>query len=541
MRSLIQKLILTCIMIVGGAMIALPQTKATAIRNDYMTRQLDNTAAIVQDRLLYADTLIHHALVTGDMKTADKLLRKKAEIANDYSYYKDALEAYNKWLGLQSTGQITPDTQKVLIKMARLYYYFGWYSPAINLLLELIQQPKTANNSYLDLIAYEQLANCFMRLRDMKQAEKYSLAADSCMRTAPPADSLTNKSINFNLNLLKASLALRKMDYASVDDYLKKAYHYASGTRDTIAILNNEAIMYEMIEQPQFSRNCYETIINYRDTSYQSLVGINNYVYFLTWRKEYNKAHQICKLSYSMLEHMKLDHALSNLMELEAEVYFQEKDYLNAYSLLNKSKEISDTLFSSENMRAIATTDNLAELYSLRKSLSSADRTRTYLYIFISITLIIIIALGIALWRLRYIRKYESERDLKENEKLKLLNEELKETEKRLRHEIERQDKEMQDYRVTLEDLGKIVTTADEIEISETGTTSDTRQLLKLMDSIKKRYQDWNPLRSRIESVRATLNTNLQIKHPDITKAELAVAACILLDISTKDIAAMQS
>lgn len=541
MRSLILSLIATCILVIGGSLTVSSQSKAIAIRNDYMARQLDNSTAIVQERLSCADTLIQHAMLTGDWNSACSLLKKKAEIADEHSYYRHALEAYNKWLELQDTGQINTETQEVLIKVARLYYCFGWYSPAINLLLELIRQPKATDKSYVDLLAYEQLANCFMRLHDLKQAEKYSMAADSCLHTASPSDTVINRTARFSLNLLKASLAIRKMDYASVDDWLKTAYSYAADSRDSIAILNNEAIMYEMIGRPQFSRNCYESIINHRDTSYQSLIGINNYVYFLTRHEEYEKAHQICELSYRLLDHMELDHALSNLLALEAEVYFREKDYLTAYCSLAKSKEISDTLFSAENMRAIAATANLEELHTLRKSLNSAKRTNTNLYIFISVIAVITLGLLFALWKLWHIRKCENERETQENERLKLSNEELRENEKRLRREIERQDKEMQDYRVTLEDLGKIVATADKIELSETETLSDNERLLKLLDLMKKRYHDWNPLKSRIESVRTTLGTNLMPKHPDITKAELAVAACIMLDISTKEIAAMQS
>lgn len=517
------------------------QTSPVSIREQYMLRQLDNTSLQAHDRIAWADSLLSMTEHSAQENLIEEIYLKKGNIAYESAYYRTALDSYLEWLRLYGKKEDSQTSFEVMNNIAQIYYYIGLYNKSISLSLDILKRKKPNALNYLDVLAYERLAHCYIRLRDTNLTNKYTASADSCLKKLKITDPIYNRQVNFRLNILKAGVSVINADYGNINHHLAEAAKYSSGPADSISILGDEAIMYEIIKDPTISAKCYETIVNMRDTSYQSLVCINNYVHFLTSQGQYSKAHDMCKLSYDLLERMQLDHSKGNLLELESEIFMIEEDYKNAYLSLKKSREILDTLFSPDNLHYIYGLSNLTDIHWLQQSLDSSNKIKKNLWIGLVFLSLLTIALAIFL----FMRHIKIRQERKENQKniADLTNAYTQATERadNLRTQTERLLREMDGYKDSLNEIGKTFATIKDMEANNLSPNKINDKVLKLLEPLKLRFQGWDPIKTNLETIQGKLMANLVEKHSDITKSEITIAAFILLNIPTKEIAGIQS
>lgn len=473
-----------------------------SIRLNYMLKQIGDSSVSPGERLVWADSVLANKHLVEDRKVVADVLHKKAEIAYDAAYYRKSLDSYLRWINDYGGGISTDSRLKAYDKIAELYYYIGWYELAIRLSLDIIKSDKSSGLDYLDIKSYQRIAHCYIRLHDLKLAEKYAEISDSCINVTDIHNIGTRDKVIFDMQILKAAISMIESDFKKTYTHLGEARKYARSVRDTIAILGDEAIVYEAIGDNKIARQCFESIMKYHDVSYQKMVCINNYVYFLTGQKDYAKAHEICAVSYNLLDAMELDHAKSNLLDLESDIFMYEKDYQNAYLTLKESKEIKDTIFSPEHMRYIYGANHISDQYSLSTKLEREEKKSKILKIG-GIILLLIASCVIIMWLLNSTR-------------LKKLRKDSEAETSGLRDEISRQDKLITDLN---DSIGRKNT---EIE----------KYIANLGDE--------EAILDNFNNLHCKLSANISHDHPDLSKAELNIATYILMGISTKDIAERQ-
>lgn len=533
---------LTCIIAIFLlSMTSWAENTPFSIRLNYMLKQIGNPGVPVAERLAWADSVIVNEDKIADKAVVADASLKKAEIAYGAGQYRRSLEGYLKWMELFGSEADSKDLLGVYDHVAELYYYIGWYDLSINLSLEIIKRPKPSSLMYLDARAYQRLAHCYIRLRDVRLANKYTHLADSCLSVSHIEDSPTRSQTMFDMSILKAGISIINEDYDTTHEMLGEARKYARSVTDSIAILGDEAIMYEIIGDPEIAGRCYENIISLRDTSYQALVCTNNYIHFLTWRQEYEKAHEICRQSYGLLGVMQLDHSKSNLLELESTIYMNEGDYANAYSSLKRSKEIADSIFSPMNLSAIYGVSTLTDNHNLAVSLSKErDRGR---WLIVGVVGLGVLLIGCGVWFMVRVRKFAKDKK-KDGEMLERMRESMEREEglvSELREDMSRKDREMESYRDSIGEVGKVIKKLRDAASNADASPIPVRDIMKILEPVRHRFLQSDVSMVEFENIHRRLSARLAERHPDVTKSEINMAAYIVMNITTKEIADMQN
>lgn len=493
------RLLLNIIIILATWLNLSAQTTPMSMRLDYMLKQVNDNSADPALRIAWADSVIKHSSAIDDNSIIENVILKKAEISYDHAFYRKSLDAYLRWINDFGIESAVENRLKAFDKTAELYYYMGWYELSLRLSLDIIKTEKPETQRHFDCLAYQRMSHCHIRLRDIKYAKKYADMADSCMNLISIADSEMKDKVMFDMSILRAAVSMINADYNQTYGHLSEARKFARSERDSIAILGDEAIVYEAIGDNNISRQCYEKIIRFHDTSYQSIVCVNNYIYFLTRQRDYAKAHEICALSYKLLGEMELDHSKSNLLGLESDIYMNEHDFKNAYLSLRKSIEIKDSIFTPDRLSNIYGSTNVADSHNLSVVLANESRKSTILRI-AGIVLLLVAICAIVMWIVNSL-------------KLRKLKRESKSIEKKLRDEI-----------VAKEEI--IIDLNDRIDCKNREIESYVRNL-----------GDDEVVNSNFNNLHCRLSAALVNVHSDLTKAEINIATFILMGIPTKDIA----
>ena len=481
----------------------LSQTSPFSMRLDYMLKQIDDEHTQPSIRISWADSVIKNKSAVGNMDILSDVLTKKAKIAYNAAFYRKSLNAYLEWIRDFGPTAENSTRMKIFDRTAELYYYMGWYELSIRLSFDIIKSQKADSLRYLDVLSYQRMAHSYIRMHDMHNAQRYTNLAESCFQQTNINDIGIKNKTAFDMRLLKAGISIINSDFQETYRHLAEAKKFAKGVRDSIAILGDEAILYEAIGDIDISRKCYESIINLKDSSYQSMVCINNYIYFLIGQKEYAKAHQICTLSYSLLDAMELDHSKSNLLDLESDIYSYENDFRNAYDALRKSKEINDTIFTPEQLSYIYGLNNLTDHHTLSKALAVESKKNRILNIS-GLILLGISLMSIIMWVTNAVRI----------KKLRIAN--------------------FADSLI----LKSAINDKDSL-IAELNSqiTIKNREIETYAEAIG----DEESANARFNNMQCKLIPHLTDRHPDLTKAELNMAVYILLGVSSKDIANRQN
>ncbi len=511
------------------------------IRLEYMLKQVDNGKLEHSLRCVWADSVLSHADDIEDKSILERTLMRRAEIYADGSYYRRSLNSYLEWI---EAYRDTADESRLLMvydKVAELYYFMGWYNLAVELSYGLSIRDKPDSLRYLDVRALQRLAHCYIRLRNVEMAERYTAMADSTLAAVGIPDDGHRLRAMFEMNILKAGMSIINMDYDATHRYLSGARRYASGIRDSISIWGDEAILYELVDDGEIAGKFYKEILNTGDVSYQSVVCINNYVYYLANRGRFKAAHEVCDSSYRMLDLMELDHARSNLMMLESDIYFREGDYRNAYLSLSRSKVISDSLFSPENMNHLYRISDLTDKSdSLRRISERDDRiSRLKAYIWIGIGFIMAVLAVISVLLVVMSRKKHAQK-----ENLESMEAAIDAREKELetaRLEIDSKTRQLESYMQTIGETSDLLRRIRNVVDDKADPADRLATVDRMLAAEKFRYGDWDSTRGAFEKIHSKLVSGLTANHPDLTKAEISIAVFILMDIPTKEIADLRN
>ncbi len=511
------------------------------IRLEYMLKQVDNRKLEPFARCAWADSVLSHADDIEDKSILEHTLMRRAEIYADGSYYRKSLNSYLDWIGAYNE---TADESKLMIiydKVAELYYFMGWYHLAADLSYGLYTREKLDSLRYLDVRALQRLAHCYIRLRNVEMAERYTAMADSTLATAGIPDDGHRSRAMFEMNILKAGMSIINMDYDATHRYLSGARKYAGGIRDSISIWGDEAILYELVNDGEIAGKFYEEILNTGDVSYQSVVCLNNYVYYLANRGRFKAAHEVCDSSYRMLDLMELDHARSNLMMLESNIYFREGDYRNAFMSLSRSKTISDSLFSPENMNHLYRISVLTDKSDSLRRLSERDECiyRLKVYIWICVGLILTAVLVIASLMVVISKKKRTQR--KTTESLEGMIDAKEKDLDTARLEICSKTRQLECYVQTIGETSDLLRRIRKVVDDKASPAERLATVDRLLAAEKFRYGDWDSTRGTFEKIYSKLVSGLTAHHPDLTKAEVSMAVFILMDIPTKEIADLRN
>lgn len=466
------------------------------------------------------------------------------------SIYPDsAFLTAQKVLQLARDRSYAPGTAHGHRLVGEVFYHQGFYRESLNHLLDA--QKIYESESLPDEIAtnLNQLGLVYYTLRQPDVAlEKHQQA----LALYEKLNDL--KGIAYSYGCL-GHVYEKKQQYPKALEYQEKALGYYEKVNDhhgTATILENIGSIHEDLEHFDEAQRFFTRALELNGMTRDSLsmiVNLNNLAdgYRKTGRNaeaiDYSK--RALTLALRLNDKYQVVSAYKDL----GKVYNQAGMYQEAYANLEKGRTLYEEIYGDETRRQVAMLQTLFDLERKNgeiRILEASQHLNSVVKVALisGIVLLVLLAFAIISRQRLKIRQDRETIEGKESRQ-RLMQAELENAhlhEKQLQHELENKSKSLTAHTLHIISKNKIL---DDIraKLSESVQDDPREQrkkmtgLVKMIDHNFVQDKDWDDFRSIFEQVHQNFFDQLQKRSPDLTPADIRLAALIRLNLPSKDIA----
>lgn len=503
-----------------------------------------------------------HAAAAGAVSNTDSLARVLSSMPDnitkynfcesiirmqDYAHPENAILAGRTMVSVAE--KLGNDSLHVsaLASLYGVYYFIGDFENAIDCILKAL---KICDRIDSPVMRAELLMSTGVTYRSMNQFEKafeYYNKGFEIMYKHP----IESKIWRYLMNVGILYDDLKKHDSALL--YISKAYVFALEGGDTvmlpkirgnyfISLIN--AGMYREAENmlPEIGRALEKLDPRMR---VQTLIYISK---FYINKKDYTTAMQYAQDAFKLstaINSVSMQNVALNHLSYLYEVTGNYKASLETYK---KAEILNDSVLGQEHIKMIEDLNIRYETYKKNQEIENLNLqkkldTRQKLALLI-ITLLTVAFAFILYKRQLAIRKrdrelFEKSEALLKTEKI-LAETKLQAAEREIEHQknqLESSTRAIIEKNMLLEELKMKISQLN--STTEKATDEKLEKIKELIDSQLLTEEQWNEFRKKFEAVHRTFFVRLKELYPDITNAEMRLAALIKLKLSNREMAAM--
>lgn len=417
------------------------------------------------------------------------------------------------------------------------------YSKALNITLRMLRLAKPDSLSYYDAQAMLIAAHVYNRLRYYQTCQRYLAKADSLLRLAKCPEDM-RKKVDKNIQIQISGVLLDENRYEEALEQCKKLEKMDIPPDQRKYIDMNYATIFQHMGEPQIAEEYYNRLI--QNSTEKDMYNINyegvmsNYSLFLLNRGRYAESEEICRRQIPRTYQTGSRNIRVLLYEIMGRALASQGRHDEAYEAVLMSKAVLDSVRfeRSPDMSSVTSAFEvqLEELERGKKHLGAPWPWWLTMLLFILVVAVSVWA-GLLIWqknsqglkrqhglwnRMRqagveyFIDTAGTAEDLDEaNRKLVALS-------------LEKAQKD-----------GMLAEVGDVIE-SPTGSPKDkVTAIRKLIRGLPDTDYRWEAFRAHFEKVHPRFFDNLHEANPDLTAGDAKMAAFVVMNLSTKEIAAM--
>lgn len=441
-----------------------------------------------------------------------------------------------------------PGTAKSLRIVGEIFFHQGFYYEALNHLqqAEAIYEKENSKDELAQSL--NQLGLVYYHIRQPDVAfEKHKKA----LQLYEASHDL--KGVAYTYGCI-GRLYEKKQSYTEALAFQHKAlawYKKVNDLRGTATILENIGSIYEDREKYDTAQSYFLRSLKLNEDTRDSLsmiVNLNNLadVYRKTGRNEPAIAFstRALQLALRLNDKYQVTSAYKDL----SKVYNQAGRYQEAYNNLEKGRTLYEELYGEETRRQVALLQTLFELERKNNEirvLESDQQLNSVIKISLVSGIILLVSLAAAIisrQRLK-IRQDKEIIELKESQQ-KLMQAELENAhlhEQQLQHQLENKSKSLTAHTLHIISKNKMMEDIrGKLQEAHQEDFKDQRKkitgLIKLIDHNFVQDKDWDDFRNIFEQVHQHFFDQLQKVSPDLTSADIRLAALLRLNLPSKDI-----
>lgn len=502
-------------------------TKVTdKMKADYFRKRLTAVPKYSMDKVDMIDSAIKYSSHKGNL---EELYSMKADALFDIGNYSLALPVYEKLYSEMGDDDIS--SLKVLDNLGSSYYFTGHYDRAIARAHELLEISKNDSLLYYNARAYHLIANVYIRLMDVEVSEKY---LNEVIKILDKADKVSQHKKNVQMRrywLTHSAINILRKDYEKAYQDLTRAQSIPSDELSDLLLDINMAIVYGQMGETAMAEEFYKRIEAFPYSHYNKILGLNNYSALLLYNGDFEGALKQTDKNLVEAKRLKLDHLRNQIYQIKSAVYVQVNDYKKAYLMLDSAKMVTDSLFSTQAIRNIlSTNEKFADGLSARehsRRIAMGRKKVIAIYVLSALLLSAFVLLVIVWKRWR--------RTLKRVLKVELEN-------RRVSSELERMVEVANDERhkssecvmalnKQREELQEVVIKLSAVGVAE----KNLRQLRHMVETSESRDSQMH----KLEIANKDFVTRLKEAHPDLTRGEIRMAIYIAMGKTSREIAEM--
>ncbi len=510
---------------------------STDLKCQYFLNKMQNEKLPVMRRVPYIDSLERL-----DPSFASRHLNKKGHLYMKATRFNDALRCFEK---LAKQKNLSLDERlKALYWQAWCYNATAQYSKALNTVLNIFASEKPDSLWYHDAYSYLLVYRTYDLLRQHNMAERYLVKADSVLKSRSPKSKKWG-DLHLTVELYKAALYLCRGRYPEALAQCRKTQQMAVTPLDRQMADMNFAYLLEYMGEPAKAEELYNQFMQEKNEdiiyniNYES--AMFNYALLLLKQKRYKDSEAICRrqIPNTFITGQKNTRGL--LYEVLGRALDGQGKHKEAFDALFLSMS---TLDSVRNERSTDLSDVTADfeirMAELEQSRQSSGSRVVYWWVIAAFLAVILgagVYSGIMIWR----------RNERKHKHRGVMLQRFSDAELRHCRQESKTGKELDEANRRIVSLSMKKAEADGMLASVREITAETasspreklNKIRTLLQAIPISDRNWEVFRTHFEKVHPHFFTNLSQRHPHLTQGDLKMAAFIVMNISTNEIASL--
>lgn len=446
--------------------------------------------------------------------------------------------------------QYAHDLPDLYLQQGKISYFLGKYATGVSYMYDLLRLNQKLSPA-IQVQAYTQLADLYIRMEKNNLALKNLNEAETILHKVVENDSI-RKALEFDIYIAFSSVYIQKRNFEASISFIEKAKKlsdYGSLTK----LYQNMSLLYMVIEEFDMAQEYCRKALEVAQTPYYRAVILNNYAIMCYDQKKYEQALELCNKNLTEIEKIDAAHVKSNLYSIFSRIYATLNNYKEALRYRQKEQEVLDSIFNKESEERIMQLNNEFETEKIKqdKTLLEYKLKLTELSNFRKNTLIvllIVLTIGTLLTVISIIRRIRKQKN-EFRQELIHLDEDKENTLRSSREKFEN----ILNYKTrklatnTLH-MAKMNDATNRIldEVSKIESYCHEKEAQEILKNIKKEISSltseetgWDEFRFQFEEIHPSFFTRLHEAYPNLTLGESRMCAFIVMNLNTKEIAAL--
>lgn len=493
-------------------------TLPISVRGDY----LDSLLAITKNREQRKNILLDKVKIYHDAGLAGRTLNDCEELLRDIGQYS------------------VPEQCLILYSGAQAYFDNSDYSRSISTARRLIELNKPDSLKYYNILAHIKQCNTYNRLQLLNLSAKHiNEALAELDKTKKFYPTFRTNELKARISGIKSTLYILKGDYEKAFTEFKIAESCTSNLHIRTGININRALIYTNLKEYAIAENYYKKILADNPVlHYFNGLAVNNYMNLLIAQGKNQDAVDLFLKYRQYVDLLKGDLITGLIYCSLGQAYANLGDYRMAYTNLQAAAQMTDSVTRKDREVLIQARDiereeakKTQEQYERRAGIAMATAA--------GIALLCVLCAVVILLLLKKIKKAKK-KNSSISARLASIEEEYKGAFKETEETLESKNRELTSLAMQISQISEAIKASLKL-LSDKSASGDEkiRTVSRELKKVDMHDDVWKTFEKYFGQTHQRFIHNLCAAHPDLTNGEIRMCTFIILNLTTKDIAAI--